>query len=576
MKKIIILIAISLNLGAQTNNTIRYLDKNKVKTRINTTNDKLWNITGDGKQAYEVPAGQGKHVMFGNSIWIGGLDNGGQLKISANTYKQNGTDFWPGPLDTSNFSATPSNPGLIYNRLWKIDCNDIGNFITAFNNGSVSAGTYTIPADILNYPAQGAGNFQKNLNPFVDVNHNGIYYPQQGGDYPLIKGHQQILSIFNDSYFIHTETQGVNMGVEIHERSYAYSEPNIVDSMQAINYTTFYHYTIYNRSAYNYNNVYISDWADMTLGYPDDDFIGSDTLNNFAYCYNSDSNDETNLGYNGYGNKPPVTSIAILNTDCSSDGIDNNHNGQIDESGENFKLDKVTYYNNNLSTVQPPTTNPATAVHYYNYMMGYWKDSSPFTFGGNGYGGTSASPKVYPGDPQNNSGWTESTAGNTPGNKKVLVSSGPFNFPAKSKIEWGYAIVFSQETSMAVNTITQFQQRVQRDVRNIKYYDSQLNKLQCAPSLTYTVTVGIQKHSESKLNVFVYPNPANSTINIDFNENVKGATVCLFDITGRKMPESKIITSNHAQIDLSTFENGVYFMEIRENEKIFRTKVVKN
>jgi len=299
MKKTFIVIAISINLCAQTNNTIRYLDKNRVKARINTTNDKFWNIIGDGKRSYEVPVGQGKHVMFGNSIWIGGLDNGGQLKISANTYKQSGTDFWQGPLDTSNFNVNISTNSSIYNRLWKIDCNDISNFIIAFNNGSVTAGTYTVPQDILDYPAKGTANFQKNLNPFVDVNNNGIYDPQQGGDYPLIKGHQQIPSIFNDSYFIHTETQGVNMGVEIHERSYAYSEPNIVDSMKAINYTTFYHYTIYNRSPYNYTNVFISDWSDMILGYPNDDYIGSDTTNNFAYCYNSDSNDETTLGYSG-------------------------------------------------------------------------------------------------------------------------------------------------------------------------------------------------------------------------------------------------------------------------------------
>jgi|GEM_PF-3301716 len=209
-------------------------------------------------------------------------------------------------------------------------------------------------------------------------------------------------------------------------------------------------------------------------------------------------------------------------------------------------------------------------------MNGHWNDGTSFTFCCNGYGGSTPSPKVYPGDPQNNSGRTEPVAVNTPGNKKVLLSSGPFNFPAKSKIEWGYAIVFSQDTSMAVNTITQFNQRVQRDVRNIKYYDSKLNKPQCAPTLSYAAAIGIQKNTESKLHVFIYPNPTNSTINIDLEENVKSATVCLLDIAGRKMTESKITNNNHSQLDLSTFENGVYFVEVRENEKVFRTKLIKN
>ena len=89
-----------------TPNTVaKYLDKNYVKARINTDNDKFWNIYGNNMASYEVPKGKGASAMFCNSIWIGGLDPGGQLHIAANTYKQNGRDFWPGPLDTTNISV---------------------------------------------------------------------------------------------------------------------------------------------------------------------------------------------------------------------------------------------------------------------------------------------------------------------------------------------------------------------------------------------------------------------------------------------------------------------------------------
>ena len=262
------------------------LDKNYVNAKINTDNDKFWNIYGNTYAAYEVPKGKGANAQFANSIWIGGLDAGGQLHIAANTYRQLGTDFWPGPLDTSNIAAFSSTNSTMYNKLWKVDCDDINNFVTAFNSGSVSAGTYTIPDGILTYPAKGTANFQKNMLPFADVNNNGIYDPQADGDYPLIKGHQQILSIYNDKNGTHTETQGQAMGLEIYERSYSYFEPNIIDSMHSINYTTFYLYTIYNRSNTNYHDVYITDWEDVDLGYYNDDFVGTDGNNNFAYCYN--------------------------------------------------------------------------------------------------------------------------------------------------------------------------------------------------------------------------------------------------------------------------------------------------
>ncbi|WP_317899855.1 T9SS type A sorting domain-containing protein [Aurantibacillus circumpalustris] len=576
MKKIILLSIISVNLLAQTGNTVKYLDKNKVKARINTVNDKFWNINGNGAASYEVPAGKGRNAMFANSIWIGGLDGGGQLHLAANTYKQSGTDFWPGPLDTTNASTIGTPSTSLYNKLWKIDCNDIANFVTAFNNGSVTANTYTIPADILNYPAKGIGNYQRNMAPFVDVNNNGIYDPFNDGDYPIIKGHQQILSIYNDNHTIHSESQGVPMGIEIHERSYSYSDPNIVDSMQAINYTTFHHYTIYNRSLTSYQQVYLTDWSDVDLGNYGDDYIGSDTINNFAYCYNGDSVDENISGALGYGNKPPVSSLVLLPTNCTQDGIDNNHNGQIDESGEQFDMDLVTYYNNNVGAFPPQTTNPSIATHYYNYMSGRWKDNTPFTFGGNGYSGSAATKIMYPGDPQLNSGWTETAVGNTPGDRRILLSSGPFAFPARSKIEWGFAIVFSQDTANAVNTITEFNQRVQRDVRNVKYYDAIHQGVQCAPTTTAAGATGIAEQKSQKMKAVIYPNPTNGFLNILLNETLQLAQIRLIDISGRTLSESLIENNSQFKLDVSNVEKGIYFVEITSGNKKHTVKIIKN
>lgn len=575
MKKIYLLFLISSVIKAQVpnNTTPKYLDKNYVKARINTVNNKFWNIYGNGNNAYEVPKGKGASAQFANCLWIGGYDSNGLLHVSANTYRQTGTDFWPGPLDTANIAAFSASNTTVYNKLWKVDCDDINNFMIAYSNGLVSNGTYTVPADIVNYPAYGIANFRKKLEPFKDINNNGVYYPVVEGDYPIIKGHQQILSIYNDNFTTHGETNGLPMGLEIHERSYAYFDPTLPDSMQAVNYSTFYHYTIYNRSNEKYTNVFISDWSDVDLGYYGDDYIGSDTINNFTYCYNADNFDDPSFGMPGYGNKPPVVSHAILKTDCTSDGIDNNLNGQTDEPGEQFLMNRSTYYNNNMNPFPYATTNPDSTIHFYRYMAGYWKNNTPFTFGGNAFGGTTPSKFVFPGNPATNTGWTGATASISPGDARVLTTSGPFTLPANSRFEWGFAVVYSQDTSQAVNTITQFNTRVQRDVRNVRYYDQQHQQPLCTPALT--ITTNIKELKGASLNGVVYPNPAQNKFTISLNDKINDATITLSDLSGKTVKNVRATNFSEFTMDISDLQSGVYFVEVKSDNRKLVQKIIK-
>ena len=57
----------------------------------------MWWDLDNGK--YEIPNGGGKHSMFAGALWIGGLDDQGNLKVAGMTYRQDGNDFWPGPLN---------------------------------------------------------------------------------------------------------------------------------------------------------------------------------------------------------------------------------------------------------------------------------------------------------------------------------------------------------------------------------------------------------------------------------------------------------------------------------------------
>ncbi|MFT4522926.1 MAG: hypothetical protein ACI8ZN_001878 [Bacteroidia bacterium] len=53
-------------------------------------------------------AGSAKSMIFNSSVWIGGLDETGDLHLAAMTYRQNGHDFFPGPVSADSlYSSKP-------------------------------------------------------------------------------------------------------------------------------------------------------------------------------------------------------------------------------------------------------------------------------------------------------------------------------------------------------------------------------------------------------------------------------------------------------------------------------------
>ncbi|MEG1028239.1 MAG: T9SS type A sorting domain-containing protein, partial [Oscillospiraceae bacterium] len=72
-------------------------------------------------------------------------------------------------------------------------------------------------------------------------------------------------------------------------------------------------------------------------------------------------------------------------------------------------------------------------------------------------------------------------------------------------------------------------------------------------------------------NFVVYPNPANSILNIDSNAQ-EGIKITIVDIAGKTLAEQTLKTGNNT-INISSFANGVYFIK---TEKGGVMKFVKN
>ncbi|MCE3225939.1 MAG: hypothetical protein K0S32_490 [Bacteroidetes bacterium] len=412
----------------------RELWVNNVRTIIYSGGDMWWDLFGNGSAYYIIPATANRNAgvssCFGGSIWLGGFDAGGQLKVAAMTYRQNGIDFWPGPLDTSNASADVAECAK-YDQLFTMTRVEVDNF--------VASGVLT--NNILSWPGNGDVSKKqgRSLAPYIDVNGDGFYDPSTG-DYPAydvknlaekdalgfcktkLYGDNTLFWVFNDNGGIHTETQGIAIGVEVRAQAFAFKTNDEINNM------TFYSYQVHNRSSYQLNSTYFTVWNDPDLGYYLDDYVGCDVARGLGYIYNADPFDETASGANGYLDFPPALGCDFFRGPIADagDGINNDQDAFTDEPGESIQMSRFTYYNNNIGAFPPQTTNPDLAIHFYNFMTGYWKDGSPFTQGGNAYGGTAPAQFVYDGDPVAGTGWTEKGAGNLPGDRRFLQSAGPF------------------------------------------------------------------------------------------------------------------------------------------------------
>lgn len=419
---------------------------NNVRTIIYSGGDMWWDLFGNTNAYYIIPAtvnrNTGVSSSFAGSIWLGGIDNSGQLKIAAMTYRQNGIDFWPGPLNIVDASADPVQCAK-YDNLFEISRTEVDAF--------VASGFSSPSPNISAWPGNGDVSLNQDifLAPFFDANKDNLYDPA-GGDYPdydvlnkadkdnlgfckaKLYGDNTLFWVFNDKGGPHTETTGQPIGVEVRAQAFAFKTNDEVNNM------TFYSYEIHNRSSFQLNQTYFTIWNDADLGYYLDDYVGCDVKRGLGYVYNADGFDETASGVNGYQDFPPALGCDFFRGPLADigDGIDNDQDANVvpqtqftgtDEPGETIQMSRFTYYNNNIGAFPPQTTNPDIAIHYYNFMTGFWKDGSPFTTGGNAYGGTLPAIFVYDGDPVAGTGWTEKAAGNLAGDRRFLQSAGPFS-----------------------------------------------------------------------------------------------------------------------------------------------------
>ena len=462
------------------------LEWNNVRATIETGGN-MWQNRANGTAAYEVPKDGGVSSVYAGGLWMGGKSQDQTLKLAAVTFRNNGNDFWTGPLTNDGTAEVTAETCLEYDRFtvtlredairhrtyWDL----VASGAPAEQIAQIFPEGYQMPSYFLSYPAHGntAAGQDFYLAPFKDYNANGIYDPEFG-DYPWydflreidcaqrrredqvpLFGDQTYYWIFNDKGNIHTESQGQAIGMEVRAQAFAFSTNDEVNNM------TFLNYVMINQGSQTLTETYFGSWVDADLGYAYDDYVGCDVQRGLGYCYNGDGFDEAATGSLGYGQNPPAVGVDFFegpyqNSDSLANPLTSDILAAEDSLGipyrglgigygdtivdnERFGMRRFVYYNNSTN---PTNGEPASPQHFYNYLRGIWKNGQEMLFGGNGVSGSgvvSGMPAQYmfPGDsdpynwstygavpPASAIPWTEQSAGNAPNDRRFIQSAGPF------------------------------------------------------------------------------------------------------------------------------------------------------
>lgn len=395
-----ILIATCYNKDTKAQNCVEstaqeYIQNSEMKIMLRNGGDMFW----DGMQAqYTVPYIYNQSQVgpiFAAGTWMGGYDAGGNLLLAAQTYRDQGNDYWAGPIDPLLGTVVDCSN---FDHIWKVQRWAVEQHLADFNDNGVIDGPTNV--SLLQWPGRNNPHFaaqmgfplpaNQDLAPFYDLNNDGIYNPLDG-DYPVFEdgninaiAEEVLWSVFNDNGNLHTQTGGLPLKVEVQQTAYLFSCSN--DPL--LNKTLFVKHKVINRSALPIYEYYYGVWSDFDMGCSSDDYVGTIPSKNTIYAYNADNNDDNPCGTNGisgYGTNPPVQAMTFLNR----------------------PLTHSTYH---VAGSSSPQGSPSSSIQYYRLLSGKFIDGTPMTVGGNGYNPNdpNAVPAnhMFPDNPNNPAGWS--------------------------------------------------------------------------------------------------------------------------------------------------------------------------
>jgi hypothetical protein len=88
-------------------------------------------------------------------------------------------------------------------------------------------------------------------------------------------------------------------------------------------------------------------------------------------------------------------------------------------------------------------------------------------------------------------------------------------------------------------------------------------------------TVNVVENNQTEFEIKVYPNPANSVLNIDFSNdyNIQNTIIEILDINGRTILKSKPVSVS-TQIDIKELNPGLYIVKIQNDKSLITRRII--
>jgi len=465
-------------------------------------------------------------MMFAGNIWISASDLEGNTYISASEYSNYLTDFEQGPIR--------NNQDYYHHSMVKVTQEEIDYHKANYNQPG-----YQVLESILAW--RGNGNPENgeaiDMAPFQDANQNGCYDPVNG-DYPIIRGDQAIYSIYSDGLMVNAASGSGNSLIEVHSMLYGFNEDNNDD----LNNTLFLRHTIINRSNVEYT-IKVGQFIEFDLGRPDDDFLGCDPSEDLFYVYNGDDFDEPTGGaFPGFGYRPPAFGVKFLGS----------------------KLHSFGYYN----VGSGPHGSPQTAQDFNQILYGRRKDGSPIV---DLNGDTTLF--FFPGDPVENTGWTEATAQYLKGDRRGIGTFPEQTIAPGERIHYDMLLTVGRnldplQDPAAVYSIPELKGRAAR----MEEYYEQLQFETGSLASNSSCPLGVS-NSKTQPPLVIAPNPTTGIISIQGESTI--LDIQIYSTDG-KLVYHKSINDTHTQIQIPNhIGEGLYLLNAHiDSGRIMQTRLL--
>jgi len=511
-----------------------FLEVNNIKARINANGihfrKYLIQYPESDESQFFVDRGRTYREF---NLWIAGKDQSGIIHSAPSWYLTSSPaslnyryKYWPGPAS----QLYPDSFDQTWERVWVIYKQEIDWHLSHFNDPG-----YIMPEAIENWPAHGDTSIgqAQNLAPYVDHNEDDIYNPDQG-DYPLIKGDQAIYFICNDDRDEETTPDMPIFKTEIHGMAYSYNCPE--DSN--IQNTIFFHYKLFNRSDKIYSHVYVGANVQAMIGHYHDDYAGCDTTLHSFFGYNKNPIDTGNYSF---GISPPAQSVTFLN----------------------HAMTHFIYYGESYLSYCNSPDNP---IDYYDYLNGFWYDSTHLTYGSNGHEGNKPINHIFPGNPGNPYEWTmKSTGVHYNGQMHCLGSTGPFTLEPGESITLDLAITYARDYGgNNLSSVNLLKQRI----RKIKQFYNFNNNIPCQPPSEIHENISHQFQR-----ILLFPNPTKSSFYIQGISRTEDIEYYIFNIDSRLVSSGKVNTTE--PVSTNGLSKGIYIVRIKSSYGLSHLKLIR-